>query len=311
MPWPEFDGRIDLRGIPLQHADWSGEGETRQSHSSAGHLPPSFNEIQIINADLSFSDAHYVWFTRARFKNVRLIGANWHSAKAWGCEYDKVDFIECDLSDSSIGNPHRNVATHFRECLFQRTDLTGSAHNEAKYNFVSFDSCNLKDINFNGSSFENCCFIGTVDGVRFGATSVQFGRSIWTTLMRRSASVDRLILKSVDFSKSTLRSVDFDGVDLSTCKLPSDSDHIIVADQHHVFTQVRSEIERSWPHSSAQVALRIIDWVYLKQNPMPRMVLRPNKRSQPIDVVNRLDLIETLGDVDGTKLFELIGSMSS
>jgi uncharacterized protein YjbI with pentapeptide repeats len=192
---PMYNGRLDLRGLPLPGAK-------------------TLKRTNLSNVDLSYSDLHLWWIQGCHFTNVLLVGADLSNLRDHGNRWEHVDFSDANLSASGLGFRH----SVYEGCSFHRTRF-------AKTVFCSpvFKNCTLRDckslrgVDFNASAFEHCAFDGPLDDVIFR------NGFLYPADEKRFGHPAQNSMRSVDWACAQVGPVGFSGgVQLDTLILPSD-----------------------------------------------------------------------------------------
>jgi hypothetical protein len=140
--------------------------------------------------------------------------------------YD-CSFQGTDLKESGLGIPTpTGTSTYGRNAYvgvdFSQADLRDTHYIAGAFERCSFRQTKLLNLNFASSSFVDCWFEGEL-------REIQFWRSDLST--RPWLPQDAFPINDItncDFSRASLRDVEFRGIDLTHVALPEDENHIIV-----------------------------------------------------------------------------------
>lgn len=138
--------------------------------------------------------------------------------RLWGTLVSDTCFHSADLRSSALGGVNAGKGNTFRNVDFTKADLRETAYSSARFEGCMFNNTRLDKVNFQGSPFVNCTFIGELSEVCFQDKAFGMGELPPNKMQR------------IDFSRAQLRSVEFRGLDLDNVRLPEDDEHIILND---------------------------------------------------------------------------------
>ena len=267
----------------------------------------TFKSTFIRDTDLSYADADDTRWESCQLSNVVFDDANLSGIILNSCDVTSASFRGTDLRAGVFGVKSLTSATEFSKCVFADADMRGTGHWITSYRDCVFSAANLHNVDFDGARFTHCSFAGLVFGASFHS------RSTLITLSGRfphpeAAQPNKML--SVDFSAANLRGVNFEGVDLSSCRFPNDGRHLVVRRQHDVFEEARAIVSKEWTGEQREAALTYLEWNHLTPNIVPNSGITEAKLRQPIDVINLDDLIEYIDPITGPRLFDLIRSIA-
>jgi uncharacterized protein YjbI with pentapeptide repeats len=303
-------GRWDLRGIELPQIvsrkwfSWRDLDVDRVS----GRI--SFSKLKLADADFSYSNLSDVMLSDCSLTNVNFGHACLRGMGFWGCSLTDTTFDNADLREAVLGGVFGGQPNTFSNVTFRKANLSKTGGGFPLYRHCDFSHANLYMVNFDGARFENCRFAGLVEDAAFRRHALLVADPVlpWQ-------KVDPLQfinhMECVDFAEAELRDVDFDSVDLSTCIFPEDGNHLVIHNQHRVLHSTRDAVATEWTGEARDVAIRLLDLLYLKRGMLEGHPLSAGRLSQPIQVVNRLDLRDSLGQEGGDQLFHLLQKMSA
>ncbi len=297
----KIDDRFDLRGIQVRH------GNSRSLIGLAfGVLRDAFlKNIYFSNVDLSFSTFDNIAFDNCHFEKVLLDRASLTSSKHYGCTFSRVIFSRSNLKNSFLGGSNGNTTTDFIDCVFTESNMTSSSHGAASYKQCQFNQNNLNETNFDGARLEDCKFIGRMESVEFRrfAQSVPKDQLPW-----KGECPDKYQnkMKNIDFSDASFENVNFNGVDLSSCKFPGDSICLVINNQYNTFVYFIDYLNSHWLKSNKSIILNQLEALYVDPDKLPGVYLTVDKMKQPIQIVSRLDFIDFMGPTDGEELYSML-----
>ena len=306
-----IDGRVDLRGFPLESANTAGKSYLfRQYVVQPLSGGVRFSRLRLDAVDLSLARINNAVWERCSLTDVKFDHSEWTESGLWACEVSNASFDMARMSGSTIGGNLGAEACSYANCSFNGTDLRDSGHTFTTYNNCSFGAANLLEVDFDGARFTNCKFEGTLDSTAFHV----YSRLASSALVKwRKLDTRQFINKmdGVDFENARLRYVNFDGVDLTRCRFARDGRHLVIRNQHEVFVRVRDVVSREWPGCDRQAALDELDGMYLSVEKLHGMFVTEDKLKQPVAVINLDDYIDSYGKELGAKIFALIASVNS
>ena len=147
-----------------------------------------------------------------------------------------------------------------------------------------FNNTRLDKVNFEGSPFVDCTFIGELSEVCFQDKT--FGMGEWPPNK----------LERIDFSRARSRSVEFRGLDLDDVRLPNDDEHIILNDYPRTLDELLAALQ--YENFAGSRGLRAYLGCYRKW-------VGP---AQKIGVLNKRDLLEIAGKEGLHRVLETLGA---
>lgn len=169
-------------------------------------LKTKFSNTEFEDADFSDTNFNSAIFDNVRFKNSRFFKSKLNGSKIFGTsEFELCHFLQVDLSNSTFGS-NQGV---YKDCTFEKCNFKGKEFTFSEFINCTFLNSKLQRINFNGSKFTECKFIGKLEDVSFNG--------IYDTNPSPHSC-----LNLVDFSEATFSEfVTFYHCDLSTCIPPN------------------------------------------------------------------------------------------
>jgi hypothetical protein len=134
----------------------------------------------------------------------------------WTTRIEDVTFRSTDLRQSALGGIVENHTNAFHRVSFIECDMRQTAYTSARFSECTFRSTRLDNVNFQGSIFEDCTFEGELKEVCFNRTGFGAEKLSPNDMVR------------VDFSRASLRSVEFRNLDLNEVRFPTDEEHIVL-----------------------------------------------------------------------------------
>jgi uncharacterized protein YjbI with pentapeptide repeats len=95
--------------------------------------------------------------------------ANCRDLRMWSTTIRDCSFRKTNLRDSGLGGILEGRINHFERVDFSGADMRGTAHGVAAFSDCLFDHTNLTKVEFQGSRFKRCKFIGELREVQFYA----------------------------------------------------------------------------------------------------------------------------------------------
>lgn len=292
--------RWDLRGLilpPLKRTGYLPLGsqvvETVQGLTK-------FRGIRLVDIDLSYATLQDSAWAKSKLENVLLNYANADQIGFWACHLSDIEFRYASLNHACLGGNMGRVASSFANVDFSHAHLQGTTHGFASYEGCDLSYADLDDVDFDGARLVSCKFAGLIKDLRFRAHSRMPSLPLFPWQKVDTMRFTNL-MEDVDFSKADLRGVNFDGVDLSRCKFAEDDYILVIRNQYEVLSKARNIIAHEWAEDDVKHILYLLDQFYLIDS----------KKSQPIQIINRKDLIDFFGHRTGEKVFSLFGKLST
>lgn len=246
-PFGSLDGRQDYRGLPL--GPYFLQAPTRDKTVRAWRLH---------TIDFSEADLNNVAFERCEFEDVVFTRAILGAASEHGCSFTHCVFDHTEMRKAMVGYH----GSRYEQCTFVRVRFAGAGFIRPEFNSCVFDRCYMKNLDFDAASFDECAFIGRLDGVVF-----RNGYLSDSDYSRFGAPRPNR-MRHVDFSGAELSLVGFGGgVDLSTVRLPADSSCVLLDRWHQRLTCLRNALDGRAPDNDE--AMRYFLGMYDPQPPPP------------------------------------------
>ncbi len=299
------NGRFDLRGLAVPRPEVTGSSAFKNYELSFLSGRIEFRRIILDNADLSYSD-----FTDVIWKNCNLSNVDFRSARLrgvgfWSCSLTNISFDGSDLRDAVLDGANGSSPSSFVDVNFCKVNLESTGGGLPLFRNCDFSNANLRKVDFDGARFENCKFAGLLYDVAFRPhASIYVASALPWQRLDPKKFTNRM--EFVDFSQADLRYVGFNGVDLSSCTFPCDENHLVIRSQRQVFLRAVDVISSEWQDPERTSALRMIDNIYIRPGIREGRQPSAEQIAQPIEVVNRLDLRETLKPGVGDRVFDLL-----
>jgi uncharacterized protein YjbI with pentapeptide repeats len=266
------DGLVDLRGISLDQPEV--RGKLHMAGSVFDYTPgkPTFKKLLFERIDLSDSMLENSIWEHCIFRDVRF-----HKVKATGINFttsnmDSVSFSEADLRLAAWGEESFDGPT-LTNVEFVKSDLRKSMYGYPLFRKCRWNHSRLDGVDFRGSRFEDCVFVGLLDRVWF------HGRS---KVAEPSVSHLRNRMKNIDFSSATLESVDFsDGIDLTSCRLPTDG-YMLIPKPRIVYQRALERVKALWSGEARKKGVYYFE-----------VMLHHFPEEQPLYILRPIDLLES------------------
>jgi hypothetical protein len=186
-------------------------------------------------------------FTNVDFRGSRFEPFNAQASTFLGCDFTNVKF-----KTGSLGISQGGVPSTYRDCLFDRADLRGTAPDLARFERCSFRKARIDGWDAFTAEFVDCTFEGRLADIRFTGTT-------------RMSSIDvgrtRNEFHGNDFTGAELVRVEFIcGIDLAANRLPDGPGYVHLDRRAERIERARADVAR-WPDDAerevALLALRI------------------------------------------------------
>jgi uncharacterized protein YjbI with pentapeptide repeats len=269
---PIVDGRFDLRQLAAPEPS-----VLREHATPVGHVREMGNLIDVRGARWEKLDFSKARLGSLRFFHSALVDCKFDEAdcrkwRMWGGNVQDCTFVRTNLRDSVLGGVDQGRRNRFVNVDFSKADFRGSVHGCAELCNCRFIDTKLDQVDFDGTCFVDCTFAGVLNEVTFN----RLDRTIEDPPINA--------MTRVDFSRATLRWVDFRHLDLETVIWPVDDRHIIV----HDFAAVLDRVLSAYEGNEEPYARQMVTYF-----DAARRWLGPNQRT---GIVSKHDLLEIGGD---------------
>jgi uncharacterized protein YjbI with pentapeptide repeats len=228
------EGYVDVRKLELPRSEPTGWIPAPTGGLEIGRDSAVFRRLSLHKIDLSGSRITYSLWLNCQLEDVNLDYADARMIAISRGRLHKVSFRRTDLSGSAWGLTGRGGPL-ISDCIFLDSNLNKSAYSHPLFRNCQFETI-LERVMFNGASFENCVFAGTLKDVWFDRTHGDPN----PFLARRVNT-----MKNVDFSRARMVSVSFKGIDLTSARLPVNG-HAIVHRPRLAFERVLHRVNAEW-----------------------------------------------------------------
>jgi len=218
---PLNEDRLDLRGIQLPAKAFTAGVTVGASFVPPPPLQKEVNSVCFESVDFSYGNLSRRLVKKCTFKNVTLSKTNLEGVSVHSTRFVRCAFDRTNLNGAGVGCD----GTRFENCLFKKVNFSKTSFGRAEFDDCRFEDCKFDNVDFFGSSFERCVFVGKVYDAWFRGhyMSVPHKPEIFAGFVKQFGVARPNKMKDVDFSNATLSWVTFsDECDLSTCKLPED-----------------------------------------------------------------------------------------
>lgn len=287
----KYNGRLDLRGVPLTEID-----KQNQNGASLSIKQVKFNSI-----DFSFGNISDVRMTKVSFENCLF-----EETKAKRLDIVATDFINCifkksDLSNSYLNQNFKSNSGSFTNVQFIRSNLSKCGFSFPLISDCEFIDCRISETNFDGSLFENCLFKGKIESAWFRGFPENVHKSVMEIIIGRTKDNRKNAMVNVDFSNCILDDVIFENeLDLTSCLFPVDDIYIIVKRLDVVYSKLKRLIENEWAKEDEKIALFWIDNLYYNKK----------KHGMPLDLINRNCISNAFPKELYARFFSLLSSVN-
>jgi uncharacterized protein YjbI with pentapeptide repeats len=243
------EGLVDLRGIALGQPPSPGRFRTPGGAFDYAPEKPVFEHLTLDQIDLSGSSLENSYWLDCTFRRVRLDRMRGRGTNFASSRLDSVSFFRADLRNANWGLDRLDGPV-ISEVHFVGTDMRGTSYGHPLFRNCRFERCNLKQVNFRGSRFEDCVFVGSLDEVIFCG---------WDRDPEPSVEKIRNPMKNINFSAAELRNVAFsNGIDLSSCAFPANG-YVRIPHPRRTFRHALTVIAATWSGPSKEQAETFLD----------------------------------------------------
>lgn len=266
------EGRIDLRGLSAPAPTVVGE------FAASVALVKEMSDFIIVRGshwkglDLSEGKLDKLRFHDSHIEGCRFDKASCQDWRLWGTSIVNTSFKRANLRKAVLGGVEDGRRNHFRGVDFSNADLRQTANKSGDFVACRFSSTKLTKVDFQGSTFADCVFEGELREVAFHRTAF------------KSEDLPPNEMKHVDFSRATLRYVEFRNLDLGSVCWPNDDEHVVIDDFRTTLDRGLEELKKRADLPSRKLA------AYLS---VCRKWAGQNQRT---GVVNKRDIAEACGD---------------
>jgi uncharacterized protein YjbI with pentapeptide repeats len=279
---PTRDGRVDLRGLLAPQV-------------KVTPLRPGVDALKNITVvrsqswrDLDFSTARLdsLRFFDCKIENCLFEGCQCRDWRMWGTTVADSSFDSADLRKAALGGVDNGKRNIFRRVDFSRADFRQTAHGSAEMIDCIFNNAKLVKVDFQGTVFVRCRFVGELNDVLF----YQHGF--------RGEAFPPNEMESVDFSNATLRNVEFRGLDMASVKWPNDGEHIVIDNYCQTLDRALALLEMRSDVPSRKLRARLA---------VMRKWAGPNQLK---GIINKADLINAGGE-DAVREFVSLAGLAA
>jgi uncharacterized protein YjbI with pentapeptide repeats len=282
LPLASVDGRLSCRGLKLAPPKPTGR-------SWLGGLFVGVEKQTILSGvrvrDIDFSEAilDSAIFENCTFENCLFDRAKCRRWVVGASNFTMCRFLKSDLRGSGLGGVSKNSRSErncYEDTQFVDADLRDTAYLSAVFRRCTFESSRLDDVDFQGSAFENCRFVGRLRRVCFQKTA--FG----------GEHLPCNAMKCIDFSEAYFEDVEFRRLDLDDVIFPKHPDFQVVT---------------CWPHALDILTARLSTWSDVGAREALAIVSHARKWAgarQERGVLNVREFRELLGDARASELLQ-------
>lgn len=277
----KVDKRWDLRGfsfpVPKVLGAYLQEGV---KYERARGFSVRYSQLH----DIDFSHAIFyrTQWERCSFKNILFHSCDLIQTRFFGCDFDKISFSSSDFKDSILGGAMGSDFGSFTRTDFNECNLTQVFFHSPEISNCNFLNSRIKFVDFNGSRFTNCNFVGELNQVVFRKYPAENG------VARENK------MKNTSFINAILRDCIFQSeLDLTSCRFPSENHLYIKGNRIQIFEKAKDIIGSFWEGQDLEKGLILLEKKYLI----------PQKTDKDIEVLYRIS-----GNEDGfsERFFDLI-----
>jgi uncharacterized protein YjbI with pentapeptide repeats len=216
---PMRDGRYDLSGVmvaePTVERTFEVAGRAFQKRSGISKVQgQKWENIDFTDAELGSMQFHDCELANCVFK-----GSNCSGWKAWRSNFRNCRFERTDLREAALGPVANNRRNYFAGVEFVEADMRNSYWTSAELVNCVFRNAKLVKMEFGGSVFTDCAFIGKLDEVLFYDLAFDEKNLTPNEMVR------------MDFRQAQFRFVEFRRLNLETVLFPAGDDYIRFEDR--------------------------------------------------------------------------------
>jgi hypothetical protein len=268
----QLNGRIDLRGLHIADPHVTKKIKTKIA------------DVEILGGLTTIRKSNWraIDFSSSQLSGLRLFGCNiddcvfdecrFGDLRVWGSDFKDVSFRHANLRGAVLGGVVEGRWNKFHNVDFSFADLRGTNYEAAEFVGCTFKSTKLDNVDFESTTFTDCCFEGELREVLFYRHGF------------RGESYPPNEMKRVDLSRAKLRWSEFRGLDLDEVRFPEGEDHLVVRNFPQLLETLISILKEKSDLGSKALAAVLAHkrkWLGSKQN---------------MGVFNKDDLLETAGD---------------
>ena len=272
VPFPDSPSPFGATAAGLQ--DFRGAPLTHLTHLEG---------MDVRSGDFSGADLRHLRITDCSFKDCIFDRTNLADAKIKSCDFENCEFLKTDLRIAHIGMS----GSSFSHCRFGGVRVARAAFGNPIFQRIVFHGRDWQHVDFRASGFWNCAFTGEVRGVtfrgdyQFPSQREMHGRPIKTGL------------HSVSFEDAELYWVGLtNGCILENIVLPKTGSAFICG------TATLLDCEKLLASVICSDRFHNIEG-YFK-------IVRVHAPLQPARFVSRNDLIDYLGDDEGSEFYNIL-----
>jgi uncharacterized protein YjbI with pentapeptide repeats len=248
--FPEFDGRVDLRGLvvpePAELRRWSMMGMGLVA------LERVSDTINLSLTGLAKVDFGEGFLPHLRFPGAGLADCRFDAAHLPDLRTRDATFTRCSFRSTDLAGAVLGPGTRFEQCDFGGARMRGVQADSAAFIGCDFAEAELLENDFNRCQIQGCHFAGLVREVSFRAESRHIDE-----VTRRVRPPDPDCIRSCDFSQATLRSVSFEQLNLKDVRFPADAEHLLLADLRCVLLRLRQLLAGQETRAAHQLSIRV------------------------------------------------------
>jgi len=212
---PRINDRVNIVGLkfgPPLHLDSLKVGGVDYCRVE----PNRVENVEWRNVDFKSSVFDELRFRGSSITNCTFVKCKLRYCRAWATQFVENKFYSCSFFDSMLGGIMDGRRNQFDKTSFVNCDFRRSMYMSAEFVSCRFCDCRLDKVNFGGSTFVDCEFIGSLNEVTFNKYDIR-GEGVTANAMLR-----------VDMSRARLRGMEFRRLDLDTILFPGHPDHQVV-----------------------------------------------------------------------------------
>jgi uncharacterized protein YjbI with pentapeptide repeats len=283
---PEIDGRHDLRNLRIAEPI---AVETTRTPLADVTVMGGLTEIRGAKwQSIDFSDSVLpgLRLFDCQIRNCVFDRCRMTDLRVWDTDFGDVSFRAADLRGAALAGPSEkgDKKDTYHDVDFTAADMRGAVYGPVEFLRCKFNRAKLNKADFHLSTFTDCSFEGELRDVMFYRIGFR-GERFPPNEMKR-----------VDLRRAKLRWSEFRGLDLDEVLFPEDDDHIVIENFPATLDRLLAQFRGRPDLKSRKLVGRF---------ELEKKWLGPQ---QKVGVLNKQDLIESVGDEGLRDVMQIIGS---
>jgi uncharacterized protein YjbI with pentapeptide repeats len=283
---PKIDGRLDLRNLCIAEPF---AVETTRTALADVAVMSGLTEMKGASwQSIDFSDSLLpgLRFLDCQIHDCVFDRCRMHDLRVWSTDFADVSFRSADLRGAVLAGTSEkdDKRVTYHDVDFTAADMRGTMYGAVEFVRCKFNHAKLNKVDFQSSTFTDCSFEGELREVLFYRTGFR-GERFPSNKMKR-----------VDFRRANLRWSEFRGLDLDEVLFPEDDDHIVIENFPATLDRLLAQFRGRPDLTSRKLVGRF---------ELDKKWLGPR---QKVGVLNKQDLVESVGEEGLRVVMQIIGS---